>query len=116
MPYTIVDLDGSTRDCFEARGELELALYEAELEHPGSAQDLYVFLIDDAGEQVGDAERGDEVLANLAQPRSLTVFYSGAIAVRMDSVTRNKVPVQKFKSAARFRGNTNTAANDVTKV
>lgn len=82
MRYAIVDLDGASRDYFSVRQDAHEALAEAELEHPGSARELFVVKYDDAtGEQIGEPERGDEVLASHVLDTSATIsFADGTVA------------------------------------
>ncbi len=78
MRYTIVDLEGAVRDSFSDRADLEAALHEAEQDAPGSAAALYVLTYAGPGQRVGEAERGDEVLAAVAGRRAITGFVDTA--------------------------------------
>jgi len=61
MRYVIVDLEGASRDYFETREAVREALGEAERDWPGAAAELYVVTYD-AGVELGEPERGDELL------------------------------------------------------
>ena len=63
MRYVIVDLDGASRGHYSTRGAVRDALRDAEQDHPGIAEELYVTTYDDDRARVGKPERGDELLA-----------------------------------------------------
>jgi hypothetical protein len=73
MRFTIVDLEGASRDYFSRREDVLDALAEFESEHPGAAEELFVVTYDDDGNRSGEPERGDEVLTRYSSSR--TVFY-----------------------------------------
>jgi hypothetical protein len=57
MEYVLVDLDGASRDYFDTQGAVRAALKEL-----GEAAEFYVLVYNGAGEQLGEAIRGDEWL------------------------------------------------------
>jgi hypothetical protein len=63
MRYVLVDLQGASREHFESRDAARNAILELEDEDPGVAGELYVVAYDDDGSQVGEPERGDELLS-----------------------------------------------------
>jgi hypothetical protein len=63
MRYVIVDLDGAAREHLSNRADLRDVLREVEADTPGIAAELYVLTYDAYGDRVGEAERGDELLA-----------------------------------------------------
>lgn len=67
MRYVIVDLEGASRDYFETSESAREALFEAELDAPGSAAELYVVTYDDTGTESGEPERGDELLRSASK-------------------------------------------------
>ena len=58
MEYVLVDKEGASRDYLDAAHDVGAALREA----GGNAGDFYVLAYTDAGEQLGEAIRGDEWL------------------------------------------------------
>jgi hypothetical protein len=63
MRYVLVDLQGASREHFESRDAARNAVLELEDEDPGVAGEVYMLAYDDDGSQVGEPERGDELLS-----------------------------------------------------
>lgn len=76
MRYLVSDLSGNHRGSFDSLSELIEELAEGALDDPATLRSLYVYTYDDAGCQVGPAERGDEVLdaAALTHSRATTAW------------------------------------------
>jgi hypothetical protein len=63
MEYELIGADGKTHDRFEDHGEAVEAICEEEQARPGATADWIVQLYDDEGNEVGEPERADELLA-----------------------------------------------------
>ena len=102
MRFVIVDLEGASRDYFSDRGDLVDALLELEVEHAGTATELFVVTYDDEGERLAEPERGDEVLEQYSSARTRQ-YGATEVSVWSRSASRTTLRPERAGAAGRSR-------------